>query len=99
MPMTVVITVNASGRVRGFLASCMLQVAPGVYTSPRMSSGVRERVEAVLRSWFPSECGGASILMLWADSTLPEGQGLVTLGTPPYQLVAYDGLVLSTLRG
>jgi CRISPR-associated protein Cas2 len=99
VPMTVVLTVNASGRVRGFLASCMLQVAPGVYTAPRMSSGVRERVEAVLRSWFPSESGESSILMLWADPKLPAGQGLMTLGTPPYRLVAYDGLVLSTLRG
>jgi CRISPR-associated protein Cas2 len=96
--MTVVVTVNVSGRVRGFLASCMLQVAPGVYTSPRMSGAVRERVEAVLRNWFGHESTEASILMTWADTTRPEGQGLVTFGTPPYDLMEYDGLVLSTLR-
>ncbi|MGE4554307.1 MAG: type I-E CRISPR-associated endoribonuclease Cas2e [Desulfovibrionaceae bacterium] len=96
--MTVVVTVNVSGRVRGFLASCMLQVAPGVYTAPRMSAGVRQRVESVLRSWFGSEGEGASILMVWADGGLAAGQGLLTLGNPPYELVEYDGLVLSTLR-
>ncbi|NJN36487.1 MAG: hypothetical protein HC794_04785 [Nitrospiraceae bacterium] len=31
---------NAPGRYRGFLASCMLELAPGVYTSPQMSEAV-----------------------------------------------------------
>lgn len=97
MPMTVVITTSVSGRTRGFLASCMLQVAPGVYTSPRMTRGVRERVEAVLREWFSSEAPEASVLMLWADGTLPQGQGMLTLGSPPYSLVDYDGVILSTI--
>lgn len=98
MPMTVAVTVNVSRRVRGFLASCMLQVGPGIYTAPRMSVAVRGRVEAVLRSWFSNEREDASILMAWADASRPEGQGLLTLGAPPYKLVEYDGVVLSTLR-
>ena len=98
MPMTVVVARNVSGRVRGFLASCMLEVAPGLYTAPRMSAGVRERVEGVLTAWFPYETD-ASIVLLWADSRLPEGQGMVTLGSPPYKLLEYDGIVLSTLAG
>lgn len=97
MPMTVVITTNASGRVRGFLASCMLEVAPGVYTSPRMTRGVRDRVGAVLREWFSEEVPEASVVMLWADGTLPQGQGLMALGSPPYTLVNCDGVILSTI--
>ena len=42
--MTVVVTRNVPGRYRGFLASCMLEVAPGVYTNPGMTRAVRERV-------------------------------------------------------
>lgn len=97
MPMTVVVTTNASGRTRGFLASCMVQIAPGIYTSPRMSCAVRERVEAVLGEWFCAESPDASIVMLWADGTLPQGQGVLTLGSPPYSLVEYDGIILSTI--
>jgi len=97
VPMTVVVTTNASGRTRGFLASCMVQIAPGIYTSPRMSRAVRERVEAVLREWFGAESPEASVVMLWADGTLPQGQGMLILGSPPYSLVEYDGLVLSTI--
>ena len=42
--MTVVVTVNVEGRYRGFLASVMLEIAPGVYTSPEMTSGIRDRI-------------------------------------------------------
>lgn len=96
MPMTVAITRNVSGRMRGFLASCMLEVAPGVYTSPRMSRAVRERVEGVVREWFPAE-QDASVLLLWVDGTRPEGQGIAVFGSPPYRLVEYDGMILSCL--
>ena len=44
MPMTVIVTRNVEDRYRGFLASCMLEIAPGVYTGPRMTPGVRDRV-------------------------------------------------------
>lgn len=44
MPMTVVVTRNVSDRVRGFLSSSMLELAPGVYSGARMSSAVRQRV-------------------------------------------------------
>jgi CRISPR-associated endoribonuclease Cas2 subtype I-E len=44
--MTVVVTRNVPDRYRGFLASCMLELAPGVYTSPHMNQSVRERVWA-----------------------------------------------------
>lgn len=46
--MTVVVTRDVAPRIRGFLASCMIEIAPGVYTSPRLSTAVRERVWAVI---------------------------------------------------
>ena len=55
MPMTVVVTRNVAPRYRGFLASVMLEIAPGVYTSPRMSRAVRERVWEVLTGWFDTK--------------------------------------------
>ena len=50
--MTVVVTVNVEARYRGFLASAMLEIAPGVYTSPQMTSGIRERTWDVLARWY-----------------------------------------------
>ena len=47
--MTVVVTINVAARYRGFLASAMLEIAPGVYTSPNMTSGIRGRVWEVSR--------------------------------------------------
>ncbi len=46
--MTIVVTVNVEARYRGFLASAMLEIAPGVYTSPQMTQGIRERIWDVL---------------------------------------------------
>lgn len=94
MPMTVVVTRNVTERMRGFLASVMLQIAPGVYSSPKMSRGVRERVESVVADWFLHE-REASVMVIWADGSVPEGQGMRVFGAPPYRLVEYYGLILS----
>lgn len=94
MPMTVVVTRDVPGRFRGFLASCMCEIAPGVYTAPRMSRGVRERVWSVLEEWWLSypDC---SILMTWPESKLPGGQSLRTLGTPRQDLHNHCGVFLA----
>ena len=64
--MTVVVTVNVEARHRGFLASAMLEIAPGVYTSPQMTAGIRERIWDVLSSWH-YELGNGAIVMTWRD--------------------------------
>jgi len=94
MSMTVVVTRNVSARVRGFLASAMLELAPGVYSAPRISPPVRERIWAVLADWFPSEMD-ASVIMLWSDKEMPVGQVARTLGSPPVDLVEADGMILA----
>lgn len=94
MPMTVVVTREVPGRFRGFLASCMCEIAPGVYTAPRMSAGVRERVWAVLEDWWMAYPDG-SVLMTWPDSRLAGGQNLRTLGLPRQDLHDHCGVFLA----
>ena len=94
MSMTVLVTRNCSDRVRGFAASTMLELAPGVYSAPRINPKVRDRVWQVLADWFPAE-QGASIVMVWADGSLPGGQAVRVLGLPPVGLVELDGMVVS----
>ncbi len=94
MPMTVLVTVDVAPRFRGFLASCMLEIAPGVYTSPRMAPGVRERVWRVLEEWY-GEMRTGGIVMTWRDVGLPGGQGVSILGPPPKELHDADGIFLA----
>ncbi len=94
MSATVVVTRNASPRTRGFLASSMLEIAPGVYVAPDFSVAVRERVWGVLESWFVGE-EGASVVMVWQSRGVPGGLEVRVLGSPPIDLVAADGVILA----
>ena len=91
MPMCVVVTRDVPSRFRGFLASCMLEIAPGVYTQPDMSAGVRERIWSVLDDWWTVYRQG-SVVMTWAAPGAARRQGVLTLGEPPMDLIEYDGL-------
>lgn len=97
--MTVVVTRNAPDRYRGFLASCMLEVAPGVYTSPRMSSGVRERVWAVCVEWADALPADGGVLLTWRDAEQPSGQGLRILGWARNEFIDHDGVWISCRAG
>lgn len=94
MSMTVVVTRNVSDRIRGFLASSMLELGPGVYSAPRLSVAVRERVWDVVSEWFLLE-HEASMVMVWADAQVPGGQNVRVLGMPPVELVEIDGLIVT----
>ena len=94
MPMTITVTRNVSARMRGFLASSMLEIGPGVYSAPRLSAAVRDRVWEVLEDWFTVE-RDAAIIMVWADPRMPGGQKLRTLGLPRIDIVEVDGLLLA----
>ena len=91
--MTVVVTVNVEARYRGFLASAMLEIAPGVYTSPQMTSGIRERVWDVVSRWY-YELGQGSIVMTWRDPSAVGEQRILTLGEAPKEIVDADGIYL-----
>ena len=94
MSMTVVLTRNVSARVRGFLASTMLEVAAGVYSAPRASPAVQNRIWSVLEAWFPQE-REASIIMLWQEREMPGGQAVRVLGSPPIKFVDVNGVLLA----
>lgn len=94
MSMTVVVTRNVTDRMRGFLASSMLELAPGVYSAPRLSPAVRDRIWRVVSDWWTHE-QDASVIMVWADSAVPGGQSVRVLGIPPVQLVELDGLIVT----
>jgi CRISPR-associated protein Cas2 len=90
--MTVVVTRDVAQRFRGFLTSCMLEIAPGVYVQPTMSSAVRERVWRVLEEWHQNLSG--TVVMTWSASQEPGRLGVRILGEPPKELVEYDAFVL-----
>ncbi len=91
--MVVVVTNDVPMRFRGFLASCMLEIAPGVYTGPGMKAGVRDRVRTVLQEWHSAWKQG-SVVMTWTDKKAPGGQQLRMLGLPAKELEALHGIVL-----
>ncbi len=93
MPMTVVVTRDVESRYRGFLASAMLEVAPGVYVSPDLSHGVRERIWTVISTWY-DVLGRGAIVMMWRDSTASGGLALRHLGDPPKEIRDADGVLL-----
>ncbi len=93
MAMTVIVTRALPDRFRGFLASCMCEVAPGVFTSPHMNARVRGQVWSVLDEWFGHVDEG-SVVMTWPSKREPGGLGLRTLGVPPREVVEYDGMAL-----
>lgn len=93
MPMTVVVTRDVEARYRGFLASAMLEIAPGVYVSPDLSAGVRERVWNVLEEWFTT-LGNGAVVMLWRDINSTGELALRHLGEPPKEIRDADGVLL-----
>jgi CRISPR-associated protein Cas2 len=99
MSMTVVVTRNAPERYRGFLASCLLEIAPGVYASPSVTDGVRQRIWSVCEEWASVLPGDGGVLMAWPDRTAPSGLGLKLLGFPKATLVELDGIWLACREG
>ncbi len=94
MPPAVVVTRNVEDRYRGFLASVMLEVAPGVYVSPDLSASVRARVWGVLSDWWRL-LGKGSIVMIWCDAKAVGNLRIETLGEPPKEIADADGVLLA----
>lgn len=93
MSLTVIITRDVQGRYRGFLGSTMLELAPGVYVSPRMNKAVREQVWDVVSGWH-AQLGRGSITLLWRDKSAPGYMSVRQCGEAPKELVEADDLLL-----
>lgn len=94
MALVMIVTRDVADRFRGFLASVMLEVAPNVFVSPRMTPSVRGRTWSVVSDWHRQEPRG-SLVMVWRDLNATGGVGLAYLGTPPRELVELDGMWLT----
>lgn len=94
MPMTIVVTRNVPDRFRGFLASCMCEIAPGVYTAPRMTRSVRDRVWGVMQEWW-QDVEEQAVLMTWPDPKRTGGQQVRALGLPRQDLEDHHGVFLA----
>lgn len=96
MSMTVAITRNVPGRFRGFLSSCMLELAPGIYLAPRLRKPVRDRVWAVLVDWAAALPADAGVCMFWRSRKAPSGLAIRMIGFPKKELVDHEGVWLSS---
>jgi CRISPR-associated protein Cas2 len=76
----------------------MLPVAPGVYVSPRMSKGVRERIWQVMLDWAGLIPEDGGLLLLWRDAEAPAGLSLRALGWPKKEILDHEGLWLTVDR-
>ena len=91
--MTIVITRNVAPRIRGFLASVMLEIAPGVYISPRINQGVRDRILGVLDDYWVEQ-PDQGIVVCWESKLMPGGVDLKVWGSPVHAIDEIDGLFL-----
>jgi len=95
MSMTIAVTRNTPGRFHGFLASCMLEIAPGVYVAPRMKKSVRERVWETILDWEEFLDTDAGVVLFWKSRTAPSGLGVRLLGWPKKDLLEHEGVWLT----
>ncbi len=93
--MTVAVTRNTPDRFNGFLASCMHDIAPGVYVAPRMKKSVRERVWTVMLDWSELLSSDAGVVLFWKSRTAPSGLGMRFVGWPKKELVEQEGMWLT----
>ena len=93
MPIAMIVTRNVEARYRGFLASVMLEVAPGVYIAPDLSAAVRKRVWDVLSDWW-SFLQTGSIVMVSRDARAVGNLRIETLGEAPKEIVDAEGVLL-----
>jgi CRISPR-associated protein Cas2 len=95
MSMTIAVTRNAPGRFHGFLASCMLEIAPSVYVAPRMKKSVRERVWETMVEWDELLPDDAGVVLFWKSRKAPSGLGVRLLGWPKKELMDHEGVWLT----
>lgn len=72
----------------------MCEIAPGVYTAPRMTAAVREHVWRVLEGWFFAGVPDSVVVMTWPDLRRVGGQAIKILGSPKTELHEHDGSFL-----
>jgi len=95
MAMTIAVTRNTPNRFNGFLASCMHEIAPGVYAAPRMKKSVRERVWNVMMEWAELLPQDGGVVLFWKSRKAPSGLGIRMVGWPKKEMTDHEGLWLT----
>ncbi len=95
MALTVLITRDVEDRYRGFLSSTMLELAPGVYASPNLSTRAREKIWSVVSDWH-AHLGHGSLTLVYPDRQADGGLAVRSVGTPVRTAVRLDGILLTT---
>lgn len=95
MSMTIIVTRNLPGRFHGFLASCLLEVAPGVYATPKLNKAVRERLWDVMSKWISEIPDDGGLLLVYPDKNAPSRIGMVSLGWPKRDFIDHEGIWLA----
>ncbi len=93
--MTIIVTRNTPERFGGFLASCMLEIAPGTYLSPNLTRSVAQRIWDVLEGWGELLPENGGVLMLWNNRVAPSGIEIKTLGWGKKEMFDYEGVWFS----
>ncbi len=94
MSLTIIVTRDVQPRYRGFLGSAMLELAPGVYISPRLNRTVRDRLWEVLEDWHKQLAKG-SIVMVWRERNNTANIAIKILGEPQKNIVEFEGMLLT----
>jgi len=95
MAMTIAVTRNTPNRFNGFLASCMHEIAPGVYAAPRLKKAVRERIWKVMMEWAGLLPEDGGVVLFWKSRDAPSGLGIRMVGWPKKEMVDHEGLWLT----
>jgi len=95
MAMTIAVTRNTPDRFNGFLASCMQEIAPGVYVAPVLKKAVRERIWHVMLDWAELLPPDAGVVLFWKSRDAPSGLGIRLLGFPKKELLDHEGIWLA----
>lgn len=95
MSTTIATTRNVPLRFRGFLASCMLEITPGVYVAPRLKKSVRERIWDVMLEWSELLDSDAGVAFFWRSRRTPSGLGMKLIGWPQKELLEQEGVWLA----
>ncbi|MFT7721624.1 MAG: type I-E CRISPR-associated endoribonuclease Cas2e [Roseateles sp.] len=93
MTLTVLITRDVEDRYRGFLASALLELSPGVYASPHLGAKAREQIWKVVSDWH-AQLQRGSLTLLYPDRQADGGLHVRQLGTSPRHPVRLEGVLL-----
>lgn len=95
--LTLIVTRDVEPRYRGFLRSAMIEIAAGIYVSPRLNRDARDRVWEVISRWHQTLRRGC-IIMIWHDKDASGNIGLRVLGDTTKQFCDVDGFLLTRVR-